>query len=381
MPILLRNISKTIHHDLGKKILLVTGPRQIGKTTLVKSLSSNSEYLNYDLVEHREIFRNKDWSREKDLVIFDELHKMSKWKTWLKGIYDLEGTKKPAMVVTGSARLDISRKMGDSLAGRHFLYRLLPLDLKEILANKICDSSEAISRLMSVGGFPEPFLENSLEFYNKWKRTHLDVILRQDLLDLENTTNIVKIEYLVELLRQRVGTVVSRDSLAKILEVSPHTIKKWLDILENLYVIFSVATWSTSVDKSLVKAKKYYFYDTGQVSGDIGASFENLVAVSLLKYIYQQEDSGKSSLALYFLRNKLGQEIDFAVCSKQRPLLILETKWNDSNPDTNFKAFSNFRNKPEYVQLVGKHVVSRDTAFGLKIRTASEWLADFEICA
>ena len=136
MKILHRNIHLDLRNDLGKKIVLLMGPRQAGKTTLTKSLTDNYQYLNYDILEQRELFRKKDWSREKQLIILDELHKMPKWKQWLKGIYDDEGASTPAIIVTGSAQMDIARKMGDSLAGRHFLYRLYPLDLKEIIQNK-----------------------------------------------------------------------------------------------------------------------------------------------------------------------------------------------------------------------------------------------------
>jgi predicted AAA+ superfamily ATPase len=304
---------------------------------------------------------------------------MPKWKQWLKGLYDAEGAAAPALLVTGSARMDIARKMGDSLAGRHFLYRLYPLDLKEITANKICSPDEALQRALTVGTFPEPFLDGSLPFYNRWKRSHLDIILRQDILDVENSTNIVKIEHLIELLRTRVGTIVSRDSLARALDVSPHTIKSWLSILENLFVIFSVPVWSNSVEKSLLKARKYYFFDLGQVDGDIGARFENFVALSLLKQMHYQEDCGDGDMSLNFLRNTRGQEIDFVVCNKRAPLLVVEAKWNESRPDPNFKAFASFKKKPEYVQLTGTFTQDIDTEFNLKIRHAAKWLREFRI--
>lgn len=193
-----------------------------------------------------------------------------------------------------------------------------------ILAPGLQDwAKEAIEKMLTVGSFPEPLLDGSQTFYNRWKRSHLDIILRQDLLDLENTTNIVKIESLIELLKKRVSKIVSRESLATALEVSPHTVKSWLTILENLFVFFPVSTWSSSVQKSLLKAKKYYFYDIGQVDGDRGA------------------------------------------------------KWDDSTPDSNFKAFNDFKSIPEYVQLIGQHVAERETNFGLKIRYAGDWLSEF----
>jgi predicted AAA+ superfamily ATPase len=154
------------------------------------------EYVNFDDEEGRKTIKEKSWDRKRSVIIFDEIHKMPKWKQWLKGIYDTEGVK-PPIVVTGSARLDAYKKVGDSLAGRYFHYRLHPLDVRELTKiNYQLSPQEIIDRLMSVGGFPEPFLEGSKTFYLLWKKTHLDIILRQDLIDLEVVKNIKQIEHL-----------------------------------------------------------------------------------------------------------------------------------------------------------------------------------------
>ena len=128
-----RYLKDPLAEEIDKKILLLTGPRQCGKTTLSKMLTTDFQYINHDLAEHRLLLAEKSWDREKALIIFDELHKMHEWKSWLKGIYDVEGIP-PGLMVTGSARLDAFRKVGDSLAGRHFQFRLHPIDLKEALA-------------------------------------------------------------------------------------------------------------------------------------------------------------------------------------------------------------------------------------------------------
>jgi len=183
-----RYLEKYILRDLKKKIVLLSGPRQTGKTTLSKMLMTGYDYFNYDSSEDRLGLIEKSWDRSKDLIIFDELHKLKNWKSWLKGIYDTEGVP-PAIIVTGSARLDSYRKAGDSLAGRFFQFRLHPLDLKEIkniIKPKNLDAE--LDKLLNIGGFPEPFLDGNLLFYNRWTRimppgssaeTVLPIILRQ----------------------------------------------------------------------------------------------------------------------------------------------------------------------------------------------------------
>src|SRR3990167_4521577 len=153
-----RGLEKFIQKDLADKIVLVSGPRQVGKTTLAKGLFSSFEYLNYDSIEDRLLLMKREWNRNVSLVIFDELHKMKKWKSWVKGIFDKEGSN-PPLIVTGSARLNTYRKGGDSLAGRHFLYRLHPFTLKELKGQ--ISAQEALSQMLSVGGFPQPFLKGS----------------------------------------------------------------------------------------------------------------------------------------------------------------------------------------------------------------------------
>jgi uncharacterized protein len=200
-----RYLTKYIQEDLAIKIVLLTGPRQTGKTTLSKMLKSDYDYFNFDSLEDRLSLQEKSWDRSKDLVIFDELHKLKNWKSWLKGIYDTEGIP-PSLLVTGSAKLDTYRKVGDSLAGRFFQFRMHPLDLKEIKTFVNPENLETeLDKLLEIGGFPEPFLNGTNRFYNRWKKSHLDIILKQDLIDLENVQQIIQIETLIQLLKNRVG--------------------------------------------------------------------------------------------------------------------------------------------------------------------------------
>jgi uncharacterized protein len=365
-----RTISDDVTHSLNKKIVLLTGPRQTGKTTLAKMLHNNYDYLNFDYLEHRTTLLEKSWDRKKKLVIFDELHKMKNWKCWLKGIYDVEGLR-PNIIVTGSARLDIAKKTGDSLAGRYFSYRLHPFDIKE-LKNKF-SATETFDRLMKYGGFPEPFLENSDSFYGKWKRTHLNIILRQDLIDLESVHNITSIETLIELLKSRVGSPISYSSLARDLDCAPKTIKRWLNILENLYIIFSVRPYHKNIGRAILKEPKYYFYDVGQIKDDESIKLENLVACALLKELNYLEDVNGLNTSLNYIKNKDGKEIDFAVSVGNKYYLI-EVKLSDNKLSNNFKCFNKYFKSSQNIQLVKNLTREKTYPDGSEIRNVVNWL-------
>lgn len=364
-----RSITHSLKSDLEKKIILLSGPRQCGKTTLSRSLFKETEYLNFDNVKDRLILKDQSWSRETDLVVFDELHKMKNWKSWVKGLYDKEGLN-PRLIITGSARLDVKKKMGDSLAGRHFQYRLYPFDLKELQGT--VSGHQALETILHIGSFPEPFLEGSEKFYNKWKRGHLDLILRQDLLDLENVRDISSIELLIELLKSRVGSPISYQSLAEDLQKDATTVKRWLQLLEDLFIIFKLTPFHENVARSVLKEPKYYFYDIGQVEGE-AASFENFVALTLLKELHYQEDVNGTSGALHYLKIKGGKEIDFLVVQNKKPRMMIEAKLTDHTPSGQFQSFSKFFQKVEMLQLVKNIDRKFDYPSGVKVRPFVDW--------
>lgn len=374
-----RYLNKYIQEDIDKKIILLTGPRQAGKTTLSKMLKGDFDYFNFDNIEDRLGLQEKSWDRQKPLVIFDELHKLKNWKSWLKGVYDTEGIP-PSILVTGSAKLDTYKKVGDSLAGRFFQFRLHPLDLKEIKAYtepKNLDSE--LDKLLLLGGFPEPFLNGTQRFYNRWKKSHLDIILKQDLIDLENVQQITQIETLIQLLRHRVGNPVSYKSLAEDLQCSDKTVKRWLAILENMYVLYKIPPFHKNIARAIQKAPKYYFYDTGQVLGDSGIKLENAVACAVQKEIHFREDCFGETRKLYYLKNKDGREIDFCIASEDTPSLLLEVKWKDNNLSPNFEKFNKYFPGIKMIQI--SKFQDREKTFpnGAELRNAARWLSGFSL--
>jgi predicted AAA+ superfamily ATPase len=346
-----RYIEKHILEDLREKIVFLSGPRQVGKTTLSRQLIPSHTYLNYDSTAGRKVINAEEWSRDAQLIIFDELHKMKKWKSWIKGIYDTEEIP-PSLLVTGSARLDTYKKGGDSLAGRFFSYRLHPLTVKEIFEYLDEGPKDSLDKLIQLGGFPEPYLKNSESYAKRWRRTHIDTIIREDLLDLEKVRDIKSIEILIDLLRSRVGSTTSYSSLANDLQVSINTVKFWLQILENLYVIFPVRPYHQNIARSILKETKYFFYDTGAVEGDSGARIENVVACALLRELHFIEDTTGSKVALHYLRDKEKHEVDFLMVIDNIPTQMIEVKAGDDNFSPSLFHFHNFLKKATPIQIV-----------------------------
>ena len=368
-----RYLSSCLKQDLKSKILIITGPRQSGKTTLSKHLGLSFDYLNYDDRRHHKVLIERSWDREKKYIIFDELHKKKDWKRWLKGIYDTEGLP-PGIIVTGSARLDTYKRMGDSLAGRFFHFRLHPFDVKEIVQLKLADPETALIKLLEFGGFPEPFLKSKNSFYGKWKKAQLDVILKQDIISLESVKSLSSIETLVQLLRDRVGSPISYVSLAEDLNCSPKTVKNWLNILENFYVIFKVNPWHKNIARSLIKAPKYYFYDTAQVRS-ASLRLENLTACALLKEIHFRADVQGKEHQLFYLRNKDKKEVDFLIVQDRKPICMLEVKSSQDTLSDGLNRFLKQLKNVKVIQLVQN--LKREKTFPNKaeIRKASSWLA------
>lgn len=372
-----RLLKQQILKDLERKIILISGPRQTGKTTLSKSLLKEYEYFNYDKATDQKMIRQSLIPFTEANVILDEIHKMKNWKSWLKGHYDTLENRK-AIIVTGSAKLDTFKKAGDSLAGRFFQFRLLPLDIKEVVATTSISSQECLDRLLELSGFPEPFLLNNKADYLRWRSTHLDVILKQDILSLENIKSINSLELLIEMMSERVGSLISYNSLREDLTTDDKSIKRWFEILENSYILFKVTPYSKKINRAISKAPKYYFYDVPRAV-DEGARFENLVALSLYKETLFRKDVTGEDYSLHFLRNRQQNEVDFLICHDKKPIHLIECKSSDKNLDNSFELFEKQLGKLKKTILVKK--LDRDYTLkdGTKIVKAHEWLATCEL--
>jgi predicted AAA+ superfamily ATPase len=350
-----RYIQQPILSDLKKKMVFIGGPRQVGKTTLSKTIlkqpSFAGEYFNWDIDEDRLAIQQKHWLDTSSLIVFDELHKYPRWKQWIKGVYDSRPPNQQYLV-TGSARLDVYKRGGDSLLGRYHYWRLHPFTLDEYPTTE-CNLTECYQRLLSVGGFPEPFLLNDEREVRRWRRERFDRIIKEDIRDVDNIRNTQLLFLFVNELRQRVGGLITLANIARDLEISPTTAKHWLMLIERMYIAFSIYPLTKNIPRAILKPPKVYFFDNGDVINDEGARLENLIATTLLKRLHFLEDYHGYRCELHYIRDKDGREIDFAVVINDQIKQLIEVKRSDTTPSTALRYYADKLQVASAIQIVG----------------------------
>lgn len=372
-----RYLSDAILSDLGRKMVLLTGPRQVGKTTLAKELIasySRPQYLNWDVAGDRRILVGQNWSPRADLLILDEIHKMPDWKGYLKGVFDgrAEGQ---AILVTGSARMETFRQSGESLAGRYFRARLHPFSVREWVELTDARPDEALDRLIERGGLPEPFLADDEVQAERWRQQYFTDLVREDVLEFSRVQEIRAMRILVELLRGRVGAPLSIASLSRDIQVAPTTVAKYLDILEALYVVFLVRPFHRNVARAILKEPKVYFFDTGYVRGDNGIKWENACAAMLLKHVHFLQDVMGRDVGLNYLRTKDGAEVDFVLCEGGTPSHLIECKHADNRPTSSLVKFAGLFPESRSIQLV-RELRQEEYRRPVSVLKGADWLAE-----
>lgn len=319
-----RFLKRHILTDLNDyKMIFLAGPRQVGKTTLSQSLYKTADYMNWDIDDDRTRILEKEFKKS-PLLIFDEIHKYTRWRNYLKGIYDKIG-KQQKILVTGSAKLDTLRKGGDSLQGRYFFYRLMPLTYAELKMNNQKD----LLTLYNLSGFPEPFYKSSKTYCMRWSRSYRQRVVREEVSSNEQFNDLGTIELMYNRLPDLAGGTLSINSLAEDIQVSHKTLAKWVDALERLYAIFRISPFGPPKIKAIKKLQKLFFFDWNAVL-DEGARFENLIAVHLLKWVCFEQDIKGRELELRYYRDKYDREVDFVITENGKPIHFIEVKLSDS---------------------------------------------------
>jgi predicted AAA+ superfamily ATPase len=338
-----RYLKEPIARDLNEKMVFLSGPRQVGKTTLAKTFLTRTEdlYFNWDNRDDRKKILSSRWPAVPCIIVFDELHKYRSWKSWVKGEYDVHG-ERIRMLITGSARMDIYRKGGDSLQGRYHAHRLHGFSIGELAKTAAIlepgqeiifpdpSNHDMLLSLYYYGPFPEPFLRQNKRHLRRWQRERMDRFFRDDVRELENIRDLSAIELLAAMLEDRVGNPLSLQSLREGLEVSHRAVTHWIDILERLYFCFRVPPLTHSAVRSLKKTAKVYLWDWTMASNE-GSRFENLIACHLLKMKHSLEDQEGYRIGLYYLRDASKREVDFLVTNDEKPWFAVECKTSRSS--------------------------------------------------
>jgi predicted AAA+ superfamily ATPase len=241
-------------------MVFIGGPRQVGKTTLCLQFLSpsnvtNPAYLNWDDLKARSKIKNAEIPVDKKVICFDEIHKFKNWRGIVKGLYDTQKIKHQ-FLLTGSARLDHYRKGGDSLLGRYRYLRLHPLSLGEFSYD-----AKSVKELLKFGGFPEPFFQQSDRNLKLWQKERNYRLVHDDIRDLERVSELTSIELLADNLHTRIGAPLSVNNLRNDLEVHHVTVKKWLQILENVYFSFRISPYGAPKIRAVKKEQKLYLWD------------------------------------------------------------------------------------------------------------------------
>ena len=378
-----RYLNDRIRDDLERKMVVLTGPRQVGKTTLARLLMEGLQpaaYLNWDVAADRAVLQRQSWPLRSRLVVMDEIHKMPHWKQWLKGVVDGRAPEQ-ALLVIGSARMDTFRQSGESLAGRYFAYRLHPISVREWCQQRGGTPDAALQRLLQRGGFPEPCLIDDPVQADRWRAQYLTDLVREDVLEFSRLQEITTLRLFVDILRERVGSPLSLASIARDLAVSPTTLKRYLDILQALYIVFAVQPWHRNIARAILQTPKVYFFDTALVRGDEGLRFENAVATMLLKHVHFLADTQGQPLGLHYLRTKDGAEVDFALSDGNTLTHLVECKLSDDKPHRALQRFAAEFPTAQATQLVLNlrqefDVALPHSAQGLQVQSAGRWLSE-----
>lgn len=352
-----RYLHTSIQEDLKEKMVFVGGPRQVGKTTMSFSfLKDGSEnhpaYLNWDLPEVKRSLIQGALPSEQSLIILDEIHKYKGWRNLVKGFYDKHKSK-TSFLITGSARLDYYRRGGDSLQGRYHYYRLHPFSLLEMNPHP---THEDLQTLLEFGGFPEPLFKTNARHWKRWQKERIARVTHEDLIDLETVKELSQLDLLVNILPERVGSILSIHNLKGDLSVAFETVDRWIRILENLYFCYRISPYGLSHLRTAKKEKKLYLWDWS-LCQNAASRFENLVASHLLKYCHFLEDTEGDSMGLHFLRDAQKREIDFVVLKNKKPLFAVECKSGDRALSPYIRYFSQRTSIPLFYQV---HLGKRD---------------------
>ena len=323
------------------KAILVFGPRQCGKSTMVEMLLGNKEflYLNGDDADARNVLTNTSLARLKNLIgnhsilFIDEAQRIADIGLTLKLIVD--HFKNVQVIATGSSAFELANRLNEPLTGRKFEFLLYPLSFEEMVKHHgLLAEKGLISHRLIYGYYPEIITKTGEE--KPLLKLLAGSYLYKDLLMLEQIKKPLLLEKLLKALALQVGSEVSFNELAQTVGANKQTVEKYIDLLEKAFVLFTLPALNRNVRNEIKKGKKVYFVDCGirneiinnfnpiESRTDIGALFENFIISERIKYLRYNGIDAK----LYFWRTAQMQEIDLIEEHEGGVLKAFEFKWN-----------------------------------------------------
>ena len=353
-------------HLFPHRVLIIYGPRRVGKTTLLKKyLTSQADkkvfYVTGDDITLRRLFGSEeqkqilDFARPYEIIGIDEAQQITKIGIGAKMIIDAFPEK--ILILTGSSSFDLSREIGEPLTGRHFTLSLYPLAQVEMEASTF-ELKNHLEDFLIYGSYPEVLLEPDNSIKVKILTELVSSYLFKDVLALDRIRSPDLLLDIVKCLAFQVGSEVSQSEIATTVKTDPKTVGRYLDLLEKMFVIKRVRAFSRNLRNEISKKAKYYFLDNGVRNAviasfnplssrdDVGKLWENFVYSELLKQsaIADKPDN------YYFWRTHTGQEIDLIKeqgtaieaieCKWSAGKIAAPTKWRQTYPEAIFRAIT-----------------------------------------
>ncbi|MBI5216803.1 MAG: ATP-binding protein [Ignavibacteriae bacterium] len=356
----------------------ITGPRQSGKSTMLKAmLSSQYEYVSFDDFELVNFFHDdpvRFMKRYPDKIIFDEVQRVPEIFHSIKLAVDSDRHTKGKFVLTGSSQFSFLKKVSESLAGRIGLLSLLPFQYSEI-PKRLHEES------IYQGGYPE-LVMREYESSIAWFASYLDTYLTRDVRDVRDIGDIRDFRRCVQMLAARVSQILNLSELSRDIGVSVPTIKKWISVLEASYIVFLLPPYYKNLGKRIIKSPKIFFFDTGLVSYltgirtqelfERGPMFGSLFENYVISEIYKRELHARKESELFYYRTSNGVEVDVIIDRKSYREFV-EIKASETFRPDMTKSIKQIKKDKErgYLIYQGK---SLDTVSDIKILQYGNYL-------
>lgn len=355
-----RIISSSINEIIGKyPIIAITGPRQSGKTTLLKSMFPDYEYVsleNPDIRSFAETDPNGFLKKYNEKIIFDEIQRAPPLFSYLQTIVDERGMM-GQFILSGSRNFHLMNSITQSLAGRVAIFKLFPFDFQEL---KSVDWLKEKYTDVMIKGFYPAIYDRNIEpniFYSNYLQTYI----QRDVSELIAIKDMHSFNRFLALCATRAGQLLNLNALANECGISQPTAKAWLSALESSYIVFLLNPFHKNFTKRIIKSPKLYFYDTGLLSyllkinnsDDLlnqsvkGALFENMMVSEYIKRIYHKNDLQSE---VWFWRDTNGNEVDLLI-QKPKSIEVVEIKATETIMPDLFKGLNYFEDLAEYDNL------------------------------